>query len=164
MTDWLKVVADHLSKCHLGQDSSLVLREGATSVELERLSASLGIALPTEFRALYSACNGFGVASRDQPGGVCWLFHPTCQIPTFVDDIRSWFRETHGQFADRFFPFIDFGNGDGIGYCLDESGELIEGLCCFKHEEYRFTDEQDVNEFISCVPVSIEEFLTLTAD
>ena len=160
MPNWLKIIAGHHAKAHANDGYTLVTRPAASAEQLDRLAVSLGIALPSEFRELYSACNGFGVASDNELDKTWWLFRPTDQIESFAGDVRSWFAETHQSFANRFFPFIDFSNGDGIGYIVDESGAIIDGLFCFEHENYEFDAEQDVNEFITHSPVTIEEFLT----
>jgi len=160
MANWSKIIAAHHAKAHANDGYALVTRPAASDEQLEQLAGSLGITLPGEFRDLYSTCNGFGVAGDAELDEPWWFFRPTDQIESFAGDVRDWFAETHQKFADRFFPFIDFANGDGIGYVVDESGAIIDGLFCFEHENYKFDAEQDVNEFITHSPVTIEEFLT----
>ena len=160
MADWSIIIADQHSKAHPNDRCNLVAGPAATNQQLDELSESQGIALPQDFCELYLTHNGFGVADDDEPDKIWWFFRPTDQIADFANGMRSWFAKTHQKYADRFFPFIDFSNGDGIGYIVDESGLIMDGLSCFEHENYKFDEEQDVNEFITHAPVTIEEFLT----
>ena len=160
MPNWSKLIADNHAKAHADDGFNLITRLAATNIQLDELSESLGITWPTDFRELYSTFDGFGVATNDEPDKIWWFFRPANEIPKFADDVRNWFLKTHEKCAARFFPFIDFSNGDGIGYIVDDTGVIMDGLFCFEHEQYKFDEEQDVNEFIIHVAVNIEEFLT----
>ncbi|MFO0913567.1 MAG: SMI1/KNR4 family protein [Pirellulales bacterium] len=158
--DWLQIIESHHAKAHPNDGYNLVTRPPASRSQLDELGDALGIQFPVDFRSLYLTCNGVGVVHKDDPDKIWWLFRPAEEIEGFAADVRNWFRKTHNKYADRFFPFIDFSNGDGIGYVVDESGIIIDGLFCFEHEKYRFKADQDVNDFLSHAPVTIEEFLT----
>jgi hypothetical protein len=159
MPDWVQIVESHHAKSHPNDGYRLVTRPSASHYTLDALKRSLGFEFPAEFRSLYLVFDGIGVSHRNEPDETWWLFLPTDQIESFCIDVRKWFRDTHEKYANRFFPFIDFANGDGMGYIVDEAGNPLDGLFCFEHESYRFDESQDVNEFLSHVPVSIEEFL-----
>ncbi len=161
MPDWLKIIEAHHTKTHPKDGYNLVIRPPVSPDQLDELGDTLGIQFPNDFRSLYMTCNGFGVMHQnDDTKRIWWLFRPAEEIESFMADIRDWFRETHNKYANRFFPFIDFSNGDGIGYLVEESGILIDGLFCFEHEKYRFKPDQDVNEFLTHEPITIETFLT----
>lgn len=127
--------------------------------ELSAMERQLGIEFPQEFRDLYSTFNGIGLTSSDATEVEYWNFLPLHMIPDFAETIRNWFRETHPDAAARFVPFYDWKNGDGLGYLFDENGIAIPGLCNFEHELYGFDEDQDLDEFLEVVPVTIKEFL-----
>lgn len=147
---------------HPDGEYNLVTGPPASDETLANLETALGFKLPPEFRSFYSSLDGFGIASADDPNDVSWFFRPCEQIVQFSTDVRGWFKETHERCAKRFFPFIDWSNGDGIGYMLDESGEPIDGVFEFNHELYKFDSAQDVNEFLRHVPAGIQDFLSLS--
>ena len=158
MANWLDLVSKSHNRSHPAGEYELVVNAGVDTSKLAALEQKLGVKFPSEFRDFYSACNGFGIKSDDEDQ-VSWLFVPSEEIESFATEIRRWFEETHPKFSNRFWPFIDFMNGDGIGYVLDDAGGVHDGLFCFEHESYRFNPEQDVNEFLRQKPVGIEEFL-----
>ena len=41
----------------------------------------------------------------------------------------------------------------------DENGEILSGLNTFEHEAYEHDEDQEPDEFLSWIPVTIEEFL-----
>lgn len=61
---------------------------------------------------------------------------------------EQWFLKTHPELAGRFYPFIDWSNGDSMGHYFSETGELMSGLYCFEHENYEHDEEQDSEDFI----------------
>jgi cell wall assembly regulator SMI1 len=156
---WLEMIAKHHAKNHPHDNMLLKIQPGATTQQIDDLSGALGITFPKEFRELYSACNGFGAMHEKQPEKTWWVFRPIEQIDQFTTNIRAWFSDTHRQYSDHFYPFIDFGNGDGAGYFMETNGKLMRGLICFKHEKYEFDKNQDVNEFLSNLPITIKQFL-----
>jgi len=161
MPDWLRIVKSHHAKMHPSDGYNLVTRPPASDRELDDVSTTLGVEFPREFKSLFKTCNGFGVVhEEDEPDKIWWFLRPTDQLRSFVDGIRNAFPEVHEKHAKRFFPFIDFSNGDALGYLVDEAGIIIDGLFCFEHEFCRFDEEQDINEFLSHTPLSIEELLT----
>ena len=157
MRDWIKLIGEVHAQSH-GDSMELVTQPGARPDILNDLATRLEIEFPDEFVELYSVCNGSGIRS---PGAsdACWFFRPAEEIIDFTEQLRGWFSKTHGKFASRFVPFIDFMNGDGIGYGLDADRSVIDGLICFEHERYRFDADQDVNEFLVHKPASIADFL-----
>ena len=78
----------------------------------------------------------------------------------FFASTRSWFGETHPTVAKRFLPFIDWVNGDGMGYLVLDNGTIADGLFCFEHELFEHDEDQDPDEFIVKWNNSIFELLT----
>ena len=159
MTDWRKIVSEYHDKV-LGQSGGKLLTlEGASNSSVDELQQALGFDLAEEFRSLYLQCNGFGLTNGadDQKD---WFFHPIDQISGFAGDTRKWFEETHPESAARFFPFVDWGNGDGMGYLLDENGQVLDGLFWFEHEYYEFDEDQEFDEFVVKRNNTIHELLT----
>lgn len=162
MPDWTTILKQHHSVAHPDDGFELVLVQPASDKELDALAAKLDIELPAEFRSFYLTHNGFGLSHESEPDAVSWFFKPLGQIESFADSVRNWFTETHKDYAARFFPFIDFENGDGLGYMADVSGGILDGLFCFEHECYKFDEDQDVNEFLTHAPITVQEFLSQT--
>lgn len=160
MPDWTQILNRHHAVAHAEDGYKLATQPGVSGADLDRLSDLLGINLPDEFREFYMTSNGFGVATDDNPNDACWLFRPLEDLPNFIDSVRSSFSETHPDLASRFFPFIDWDNGDGMGYLTETTDIILPGLFCFEHESYAYSADQDPDEFISVIPVTIEEFLS----
>lgn len=160
MTDWFRVFNKYYAVAHADEEYTMVTQPGVSAEELDQMAGRLGINLPDEFCDLYMATNGFGIATDDEPDDIWWLFHPLDDLPNFIDSMRDWFADTHPDVASRFFPFIDFANGDSMGYLTETVGSILPGLFCFEHESYEHDEDQDVDEFLSSIPVTIEELLT----
>ena len=159
MHNWNQIVARHHSAAHRDDGYELVTRPGATGALIQETGAALGVAFPDEFIALYRVFDGIGIRNDDHGEEVLWFFQPLAQLQEFVATTRGWFRETHPELAARFFPFLDWANGDGMGYLTDESGSVLPGLFTFEHECYEFDEEQEPDEFLVSIPVTIEQFL-----
>lgn len=159
MQDWRRTIREHHDKFHVQPSDKLLIRDGATNDGVDDLQTALGLELPNEFRSLYLQCNGFGLTYEDDDQK-WWFCHPIDQIPGFVKQTRKWFDETHPESAAQFFPFIDWANGDGMGYLLDENGEFFDGLYCFEHENYEFEEDQKIEDFVVKWNNTIYELLT----
>ena len=159
MQQWRQTISEHHSRVHVQPGDKLLIRDGSTSDRLDTLQESLCFDLPEEFRSLYLQCDGFGLTYEDNEQE-WWFCHPLGQIPDFADQTRKWFEATHPEAAARFFPFIDWGNGDGMGYLLGEDGKKLNGLYCFEHENYEFDAEQEIEEFVVKWNNTIHELLT----
>lgn len=159
MTKWEAIVTAHHKRAHPGDGFELFTKPGVAEKDLRSMEKRLGFQFPTELREFYSDLNGFGVRSAVSPDEVYWFIRPLEELPDFAETIRHWFQETHPDIASRFFPFVDWANGDGIGYLVDSTGEVLPGLVSFEHESYDFDEDQEVEEFLTTVPISIEEFL-----
>lgn len=159
MANWDSIVRSHHQRAHRDDGYELVANPGVTDEELRLMENRLGFQFPVEMREFYSTFNGFGVQSANSPGEVYWFFRPLEELPEFTENIRQWFQETHADIASRYFPFVDWANGDGIGYLVNSTGEVLPGLVSFEHESYDFDEDQDAEEFLTTVPISLEEFL-----
>ena len=157
MPDWKHIVARYHAAAHSDDEHALVTGDGALASEIEKTGDELGIKFPNEFASLYGTYDGIGVGSDDDD--IWWLFRPLDQLSQFANTIRESFSETHPETAERFFPFLDWANGDGMGYLMNESGEVLPGLYTFEHESFEFDEDQETEEFLSSIPVTIEEFL-----
>lgn len=160
MPNWSQLAKSYLEKSDPDGLFKIVTGPPASAEALGALEAQLGFELPQEFRSLYSVMDGIGHFPDGEPEETIWLFYPTGQIGSLCDRAREWFGETHEDYANRFFPFIDWNNGDSMGYFLDDSGQPMDGLFCLEHELYGHDEAQDVNEFLSCWAESIKEVLT----
>jgi hypothetical protein len=160
MANWDRIIKRHHQRAHSDDGLAFAANPGAAESDLAALEARLGIQFPAEFRSLYSTFNGFGVRSVDSPGDVYWFTRPLEELPEFVEAIRHSFRETHPELAARFYPFIDWANGDGLGYLAGDDGRILPGLYSFQHESYDCDADQDTDEFLMHAPVSLEKFLT----
>lgn len=159
MTKWETIVRLHHERAHSGDGFELFTGPGVAEINIKALENRLGFRFPTELREFYSDLNGFGVRSAASPDEVYWFVRPLEELPEFAETIRHWFQETHPDIAGRFFPFVDWANGDGIGYLVSSTGEVMPGLVSFEHESYDFDEGQDYEEFLTTVPISLEEFL-----
>jgi len=160
MTDWLDIISNRYAEAVANDGDELVVSPGATQEQIDQCCEALGFDPPADFRELYATCNGFGVRERGQPDAPCWFFYPLQEIAGFCEEIRAGFEETHPEEASRFFPFIDFEDGDGVGYCVDAEGKLLDGLFLFESEAYEGEEDQEPNDFLVRVPMSVREFLT----
>lgn len=158
MPDWKKIIIEQHDRHH--KDDSVKLIQGAPCAQedIARLEETIGLKMPSEFKDLYSAVNGFGSHSgRDD-----WFLVPVEHIPQVMQLARNWFSETHPELAARFFPFIDWSCGDYTGYLVSESGMLEKGLHTFGHEEYEFDASQESDVFLYPSGfASIEDFIRI---
>ena len=145
---------------HDAAECELVTKAGASAEELDQFERRLGLRLPDEFKSLYGEFNGVGICSRDFQR-VFWLFRALGEQEDFMAIQRSAFVATHPKYAPRFFPFVDWANGDSMGYLVDSVGALLSGLYCFDHEEYEYSGSQDIGEFLCFAFETIEDFLSL---
>jgi hypothetical protein len=159
MADWLNIISNRYAEAVANDGDELLLSPGATREQIDQRCGALGFVPPSDFRELYATCNGFGVRELKQPDTPCWFFYPLEQMSEFCERIRAGFAETHPEEAARFFPFIDFEDGDGVGYCVDEEGQLLEGLFLFEHEAYEGEEDQEPSDFLVRVPMTVQQFL-----
>jgi len=161
MPDWSRFAYGYHAVAHADDGYQLVMQPGVSAEDVVGMGERLGISLPDEFRDLYMTLNGFGVTSDNSPEGTYWLCRPLDHLPDFIRIMRKGFSPTHPHIASRFFPFIDFANGDSMGYLTETGGVILPGLACFEHELYKYDDGQDPSEFLSLTSLTIEEFLSV---
>ena len=161
MPDWPRILSDYHFTAHADQGNHLVTRPGLSIEDIAQMGERLGLTFPDEFHSLYAVYNGFGIAPDEAPDEICWLFLPLSQLPCFTEITRKGFSSSHPGIASRYFPFIDFANGDSMGYLTDVGGVNMPGLASFEHDLYQYDEDQDPDEFLSLLPVTIEEFLSL---
>ncbi len=158
---WLDLVRKFHEVDHPGSPESLVMGEPASAAAIAALEEALGVKMPAEFKDFYGTCNGFGHRAGEQ---VRWLFSPLELIPETTSYARGWFRETHPELAAGFVAFIDWDSGDYTGYIFDDKGAVLEGIFDFEHEAYENDEEQDFEEFLSPLFLSIEDFFETSCE
>lgn len=126
-------------------DYVLFIAPPASIDEIQSLRNLLPQVVPDEIFELYSASDGCSLDADDEK---YWFFVPIKQIADLTKATEQWYLKSHPQLEGRFHPFIDWNNGDSMGYFTSESGELLPGLYCFEHEELQYDSEQDEDEFI----------------
>ncbi len=131
----------------------------ASTSSIAAAEAKIGLSIPEELRDFYLCYNGIGLAADDEPD-TPRLIQPIEDLPDFIAQCRSWFSETHPDFASRFFPFLDWENGDVMGFMFQQDGTLHPFLVTFMHEQYNFSASQNAEEFLEQGPESLAELLT----
>jgi len=154
MKNWKEIVKIWKSKSYPGFDFFL---PGPCSVKvLGELKGTWGIDPTDEFKSLYREFNGVGF--RDS-GLIKWLFVPAEDLPHFKVRITAWFKDSHPQIAERYFPFFDWDTSDSVGFLKSDTGEMLPGLYEFSHEVYEFDSTQSYTDFIFKTSKSIEDFI-----
>lgn len=159
MTDWLELLARHQAAAQAESGYEPIFGDSASPEAVDRIQSMIGLAFPAELIELYRSVDGYGLEmdldSRLSP----WFIVPTSELFAFVSSQRNAFAETHKSLSDRFLPFIDWANGDSMGYIYDRDGNLIDGLHMFMHELYQYEADQEPDDFFRSFEGSIAEFL-----
>jgi hypothetical protein len=132
------------------------LGPAATESDFDKLKKETNYNWPTEFLELYGLHNGIGSPDADIEGGIDWFYLPTQLIPDFSKHVQRWYVDTHKQLCDQFLPFINYGNGDAIGYnrlCVND----INLLYIFSHEDCKNDASQPIEEFIYPISRNLKE-------
>ena len=158
MKDWNKIALNYHNLSHKGDEYSLLLGEPCSKADIMACFSSQNFSPPEEFIDVYTAFDGLGISSSVY--GNLWMLVPLSQFSRCQRDARNWFSDDYPDLAQRFFPFIDWSNGDYSGYLLSSEGVLLPGIYDFSHEEYEPSDKIDENEVLESVYDSIYEFLT----
>jgi|GEM_PF-1753020 len=154
--DYVKLIR-RFYKGKISPDFVLSIAPPASSDDIEAMRKEMPRVIPNELFDLYAACDGCSLDAGDQK---YWFFVPLKQLAGLTKTTEQWYLKTHPQLEGRFHPFIDWGNGDSMGYFLSESSELLPGLHCFEHENLEYDSEQDCDEFISRWNSDIRGLLT----
>jgi|GEM_PF-1345461 len=165
MTNWTNRLKRWHSRHFADNGSALHLGPSTSPSELHGFKERTQFEWPAEFLELYTKHDGVGVKAPPDDE-VTWSFVPTNEIAKFGDSIRDWFSATHPEIAKAFFPFLDWGSGDAVGYIRLEDvlkhpvkgigpGTLFE----FEHECYEFDSSQHWTDFLQPAYESIEHFL-----
>ena len=158
MTNWKSLVESFLKRADPSGEFRSVVRPGASPEAIAAAECQLGMSMPEELRSFYLNCNGMGLACDDEPDSPR-LIPPIETLPAVVEQCRSWFAETHPGLASRFLPFLDWENGDYVGYLHRTDGTFEPFLSTFNHERYRASAAQDAREFLERGPSNLAEFL-----
>lgn len=161
MANWKSLVDKFFRRADPKNSFRHIVKAGASPDAIKATEMQIGISIPDELRSFYRCFNGIGLGWGDEPDAPRFI-RPIEDLPDFVVQARSWFAETHCDLASRFFAFIDWENGDVMGYMRQEDGTFYPFLVTFLHELYRFDATQDADEFIEQGPESLAEFLSPT--
>ncbi len=159
MTKWKHLVDGFFLNSDPNAEFRHIANPPASTAEVSETERKIGISLPAELRSFYCAYNGIGLSHGDEPDTPRFI-RPVNELPEFITSGRSWFAETHPNVALRFVPFLDWENGDVMGYLFNEDGSLNPFLVTFLHEEYNGTPSQDPDEFLGRGPASLVELFT----
>ncbi len=157
MKSWYDLIHASHERDHKSDGYQLVTMPPANPYEIQSLEELVGITFPSEFHDLYSTFNGVGVVGKT--GKTYWTFTPLDKIPEFIASTREFFQDTHPDLAKRFFPFIDWSDGDASGYMLSPSRDLLPSLFDFQHDDYEFEETQDDSEFLVVAYRDIKDFI-----
>lgn len=156
MPDWTRLVETHLDTLDI-ESYSRVICPGIELNLIQDATTQLGFEPTDEFVDFYRHHNGFGFTSPDLEW---WVIRPIEHLNDFREGAWEWLGEGHLHLRDLFHPFIDFGNGDAMGFLSDKNGSLEEGLYFFAATQAIGCDEdEDQSEFLTLEEESIESFL-----
>ncbi len=159
MSNWNSIVAAFFGKADPENLFRHCVGDGASLDAIQAAESEIGIRLPDELREFYLNCNGLGLSAGDEPD-VPRFIRPIEQLPAFVRETRADFAGTHSDLASRFLAFVDWENGDAMGYLQQPDRTFFPFLVTFLHEQYRYDAAQDPNDFLTPGPASLIEFLS----
>jgi hypothetical protein len=154
MANWKSLVASFFRNSDPEGEFRHLTGPPASNAALATVEARIGVSIPEELRSLYLLYNGIGMQA-DGEADTPRLIRPIEDLPDFMAECRSTFSDTHPDAASRFFPFLDWINGDVMGYMLQEDGKFCPFLVTFMHELYRHSASQDIDEFLERGPESL---------
>lgn len=158
MSNWQEIVEHFLRMSDPDDEYDRYAPSGASTETLAILEVELGCVLPSELREFYSHYDGLGLVPRD--GSTEPLFvRPTHEVAGFIRECRLSFSETHPMYAQRYFPCVDWNNGDTSGFMKDADGKFLGGVYSFSHEDYLYDAEQDIDGFLFLQAESLAAFL-----
>lgn len=156
--DWKQLTLDYFSRLESSQRFLPVFLPPMTNEDQMDFLKTTGWKWTEEFISYYENHSGVGRKFLSQTW-VTWLFVPHVEIPDFVRGYQEdWIGKTHPELAPHYYPFIDVGLGDCVGY-LDLPGHSTDQLWFFQHEEFLFEPGQPWEEFLTPMAISIEDFL-----
>ena len=156
MTNWQNLFQRHFDVTSQRDElTELLLGDGVSETKIDSLFDQFGFQPPQEFRDLYTVINGVAHNQTDVHG---WWFRPLDSLTEFAESCRLWF-EDHPDLASRYFPFIDFGNGESAGYLLDNDGALLGGLFIHNTGAYDYDEDQEWAEFLMPACDTIEAYI-----
>ncbi|MDM4019577.1 SMI1/KNR4 family protein [Roseiconus lacunae] len=159
MTDWLELLTRHHAAAQADSGYEPLFGDAAPPERLDDAQSKIGLPLPAELRNLYGSVDGYGLKMEADCMLSPWFIVPTSELVNFVSSCRNAIVETHPNLSGRFLPFIDWANGDFMGYVYDRNGNLIEGLHLFLHEKFQHCADQEPDEFFHSFDGSIADFL-----
>ncbi|WP_286766596.1 MULTISPECIES: SMI1/KNR4 family protein [Rhodopirellula] len=159
MTNWLDLITRHHAAAQADSGYEPIFGDAASLERIDDAQATIGVPIPTELRDLYRSVDGYGLQMDPESMLSPWFIVPTSELADFVATHRSTIADTHNSLSKRFLPFIDWANGDAMGYIYDRDGDLVDGLHIFSHELYRYEEDQDPGDFFRSFDGSLAEFL-----
>lgn len=159
MTNWPTLLERYHAAAQADSGYEPIFGDAASQARIDDAQDRIGIPLPAELRDLYRSVDGYGLQMDAESILSPWFIVPTSGLPDFVATHRSTFSDTHKSLSERFLPFIDWANGDAMGYVYDREGILIDGLHMFSHELYGYDEDQEPGDFFRSFEGSLAEFL-----
>ena len=157
MANWNALIENFFAKTDPENSSVRIAPNGCSETLMLNSESKIGLSLPQELREFYRHCNGIGLG--DAPADLPQFIPSIEALPQFIDYARSSFSGTHPEYASRYIPFIDWGNGDSSGFLLNADGTLHDYIFVFSHEHYDYDDKQEIDEFLTPFAESLEELL-----
>lgn len=161
MTDWLDLLTRHHAAAQADSGYEPIFGDSAPLERLDDVRAKIGLPLPSELKEFYQSVDGYGLRMERNSMLSPWFIVPTSELPDFVSAQPSAIASSHKSLSERFLPFIDWANGDSMGYIYDRDGKLIDGLHMFTHELYHYESDQEPDDFFRSFEGSIADFLEL---
>ena len=158
--NWKRIVDDFFRMSDPDGEYEHYAPSGASAATIVELESEIGVELPQELRDFYANYDGIGLVTRDDEAPMPLFIRQTTELAGFIRQCQSMIRDTHPNHAERYFPFIDWYNGDSSGFMLNASGQLVDGVFTFSHELYSYDAAQDLNDFIQPHSDSIASLLS----
>ena len=151
---WLEIVRKYYVAQASYNATEIFFSPPCVDGEIKKWECDQNIKLNDEFIDLYKTCNGFGVFNNKIKE---YMLIPLDSLSAFIKESRSTFQQTHPEIALRFYPFIDWGNGDVSGFLYSTNCSLLKNIYTFEHESYEHDSDQKWGEFISTGEKCIED-------
>lgn len=159
MTNWTELFKRHFKLTKdVDELCKLIFGEPAQRDLIIDVADELGFVPPEEFVNLYLTYNGVGSTSIDSRDEVCWWFRRLEDLSDFMKTNRLWLND-HEEVATRYFPFVDFGNGDSAGYLKTIGNGFENGIFTLECSAYEYDPDQEVDEFLKLTDATIEKFV-----
>lgn len=160
MKDWKSLIQNFYAQNGVMED--IWFGEPATNQSISEFEDCMSLKVSEEFRSLYKQVDGTNETTEDSPESY-FGFVPIQRLPSFIEDVRRSFRDTHPVEAKQFFPFFDRGGLNVLGFMYSEGIGLDSELFLFwlggEHGETEFLlpCEESIESFLLCDDAQSEQ-------